>query len=58
MNCIKRMFVKPKIKGNIKTDGDKVYHIPGGRNYESTVAEEMFYTEKEAEKAGYRKAKR
>ncbi|OPA77009.1 nuclease [Paenibacillus selenitireducens] len=49
---------KPTIKGNINRKGEKIYHVPGGASYESTKAEEMFYTEAEAEKAGYRKAKR
>lgn len=46
------------IKGNINAKGDKIYHKPGGASYEQTIAEEMFCTEKEAEEAGFRAAKR
>jgi hypothetical protein len=46
----------PQIKGNINSKGDKVYHVPGGRYYEGTKAEEMFCSEAEAEAAGYRKS--
>ncbi|MGC6588089.1 thermonuclease family protein [Paenibacillus sp. Dod16] len=48
---------KPKIKGNINSKNEKIYHIPGGRNYEETKAEEMYCSEEEAIAAGYRKAK-
>jgi micrococcal nuclease len=46
------------IKGNINTKGEKIYHVPTGSYYERTKAEEMFCTEAEAKKAGYRKAMR
>lgn len=49
---------EPKIKGNINSKGEKIYHKPGGASYEQTVAEEMFCTEQEAEQAGFRAAKR
>lgn len=55
---IKRLFVKPKIKGNIRVDGRKIYHVPGGRLYNAVKAEELFYTEEEAIKAGFTKAKK
>lgn len=47
------------IKGNISRTGDKVYHLPGSRDYERTVIEEasgerMFCTEDEAKAAGWR----
>lgn len=49
----------PKIKGNLTTyNGENIYHMPGGQYYEITDAEEMFCTEEEAEKAGYRRSKR
>lgn len=54
----KRIFVKPKVKGNIKPNGEKIYHIPEGRFYESTKAEVMFHTEEDAIKAGFVKSKR
>ena len=48
----------PRIKGNINSRGEKIYHVPGGRHYDVTVAEEWFCTEEEAMEAGYRKAAR
>jgi micrococcal nuclease len=48
---------EPKIKGNINSRGEKIYHLPGGRYYEQTKAEMMFCTEEEALAAGFRKAK-
>lgn len=45
------------IKGNINSKGEKIYHVPGGRFYEKTVAEEYFETEDEAIASGYRKSK-
>ncbi|MBO8138732.1 MAG: thermonuclease family protein [Desulfotomaculum sp.] len=44
------------IKGNINSRGEKIYHVPGGKYYEQTVPEEWFFTEEEAQKAGYRKS--
>ncbi|CAM3990942.1 phospholipase D-like domain-containing protein [Cohnella lubricantis] len=46
----------PQIKGNINAKGDKIYHVPGGAQYEATKPEAMFCTEDEAVSAGYRKA--
>lgn len=46
------------IKGNISSTGEKIYHVPGGAYYDKTVAEEWFYTEEEAQAAGYRKSQR
>ncbi|MFJ7950886.1 thermonuclease family protein [Lysinibacillus sp. NPDC096418] len=45
------------IKGNINSKGNKIYHVPGQRDYENTVAEEMFCTNEEAEAAGFIPAK-
>ncbi|KOS66748.1 thermonuclease [Lysinibacillus contaminans] len=45
------------IKGNINSKGNKIYHTPGQRDYENTVAEEMFCTKEEAEAAGFIPAK-
>lgn len=45
------------IKGNINSKGNKIYHMPGQRDYENTVAEEMFCTKEEAEEAGFIPAK-
>jgi len=47
----------PKIKGNINSKKEKIYHLPGSPAYDRTIAEEMFCTEEEALAAGYRKAK-
>lgn len=48
---------QPKIKGNINSNNEKIYHVPEGRYYDATIAEEMFCTEEEAIAAGYRKSK-
>jgi micrococcal nuclease len=48
---------KPKIKGNINSRNEKIYHVPGGKYYDQTKAEKMFCTEEEAIAAGYRKSK-
>ncbi|KYD00100.1 hypothetical protein B4102_1112 [Heyndrickxia sporothermodurans] len=47
-----------KIKGNINSKGEKIYHLPNGQNYQQTKAESWFCTENEAKKAGYRKSQR
>ncbi|MDF2721916.1 MAG: hypothetical protein K0Q59_1591 [Paenibacillus sp.] len=46
----------PKIKGNINSKNEKIYHLPGGSSYEQTKAEMMFCTEEDAAHAGFRKA--
>jgi endonuclease YncB( thermonuclease family) len=51
------------IKGNISRKGDKVYHLPGSRDYDRTVIDEasgerMFCTEDEAKAAGWRAPRR
>ena len=45
------------IKGNVNSKGNKIYHMPGQRDYDNTVAEEMFCTTEEAEQAGFVPAK-
>ena len=45
------------IKGNINSKGNKIYHMPGQKDYDNTVAEEMFCTKEEAEQAGFALAK-
>jgi micrococcal nuclease len=50
------------IKGNISLDGEKIYHVPGGKYYEQTViepekGERWFCSEAEALAAGWRKSK-
>lgn len=47
------------IKGNINSKKDKIYHIPGWRDYEKTKidtgkGERWFCTEEEAKSAGWR----
>ena len=49
---------EPTIKGNINSNGEKIYHIPSGQYYQITKAEEMFCTEKDAQEAGFRKSER
>lgn len=51
------------IKGNISRTGEKIYHVPGGANYEQVKIDEaagelFFCTEEEAVAAGWRKALR
>jgi endonuclease YncB( thermonuclease family) len=48
-----------KIKGNINSKGDRIYHLPGSSNYERTrldpsAGERWFCSEEEALKAGWR----
>lgn len=45
------------IKGNINRKGEKIYHLPGGKYYQRTKAERVFYSEEEARKADFRKSK-
>jgi len=49
------------IKGNIARDGERIYHVPGGRYYGVTVmnlaaGERWFCTEPEAAAAGWRRS--
>lgn len=45
------------VKGNINAKGEKIYHLPGGRYYTQTKAEQLFCNEKAATEAGFRKSK-
>lgn len=50
-----------KIKGNISSKGEKIYHTPGCNSYDKTVistsvGEKWFCTEQDARDAGWRKA--
>ncbi len=52
-----------RIKGNISRKGARIYHVPGGRYYESTRispsrGERWFCTEAEARAAGWRRSRR
>ena len=52
-----------RIKGNINTRGERIYHVPSGRFYKQTRIDESkgerwFCTEEEAVAAGWRKARR
>ena len=47
------------IKGNISAGGQRIYHLPGSRDYERTrvndrAGERMFCSEDEAKAAGWR----
>ncbi len=44
------------VKGNIRGDGEKIYHVPGGRSYGATDPERCFATSADAEAAGFRPA--
>lgn len=45
------------VKGNINKKGDRIYHVPSGRFYQTVKAVTYFRSEKAAEKAGYRKSR-
>ncbi|MDO0823088.1 nuclease-related domain-containing protein [Desulfosporosinus nitroreducens] len=45
-----------RIKGNINAKGEKIYHVPSGKYYDSTIPEEWFLTEKDAQQAGFRRS--
>lgn len=50
------------IKGNITAKGEKIYHVPGGSYYQSTViepakGERFFCSAADAEAAGWRAAR-
>lgn len=50
------------IKGNVNTQGERIYHVPGQRYYDKTVisashGEQWFCSEAEARAAGWRKSK-
>lgn len=51
-----------KIKGNISSSGEKIYHVPGGKYYDKTSIDEnkgerWFCTEEQAQTAGWRASK-
>ncbi len=51
------------IKGNISAEGERIYHVPGGKYYDATrikpaKGERWFCTETEARAAGWRRARR
>jgi micrococcal nuclease len=53
---------QPVIKGNIASDGELIYHVPGQLYYDDAViteskGERWFCTEAEAQAAGWRKSK-
>lgn len=50
------------VKGNISTNGEKIYHMPGQKYYDKTVVDESrgekyFCSEEEAQNSGFRKSK-
>lgn len=51
-----------RIKGNINGDGEKIYHVPGGRSYDETrisagTGERWFCSPEQARAAGWRAAR-
>lgn len=46
------------IKGTVSNWGDRIYHVPGGAQYNKTRADAIFATEYEAVSAGFRRSKR
>jgi endonuclease YncB( thermonuclease family) len=52
-----------QIKGNVSRNGERIYHVPGGRSYEATRIDESkgerwFCSEDEAREAGWRRSTR
>ncbi|WP_342542117.1 hypothetical protein MHH33_14355 [Paenisporosarcina sp. FSL H8-0542] len=47
-----------KIKGNISSSGEKIFHVPSGDFYDITEPEDTFCTKSAARAAGYRESKR
>lgn len=50
---------KPFVKGNINSEGEKIYHVKGGQYYDKTkidryMGERCFLSEKQAISAGWR----
>jgi hypothetical protein len=50
------------IKGNVSTQGERIYHVPGQRYYDDTRisashGERWFCSEEEARAAGWRRSK-
>ena len=50
------------IKGNVNTQGERIYHVPGDKYYEETRisashGERWFCSEQEARAAGWRRSK-
>ena len=55
--------VRCDIKGNINSNGERIYHLPGGQYYDRTKidqarGERWFCTEEKALAAGWRRSKR
>jgi endonuclease YncB( thermonuclease family) len=51
-----------QIKGNISRSGERIYHVPGGRDYgptriDKSKGERWFCSEDEARKAGWRRSR-
>lgn len=46
------------IKGNINSEGEKIYHSPGQQAYERTIPEACYATGADAEQDGFRAAQR
>jgi hypothetical protein len=44
------------VKGNVREDSVRLYHVPGQRSYDQTKPERCFATEEDARKAGYQPA--
>lgn len=62
-NLTESPYPDRKIKGNINSKNEKIYHCPGQRDYKKTEIDESkgemwFATEEEARNAGWRRAKK
>jgi len=59
----KRNRLPPLVKANVRSWGERIYHVPGGEFYDVTdvawfADEGMFYTEEQAESEGWRRSRR
>lgn len=46
------------VKGNVNTNGERIYHVPGGAFYDRTSPERCFTSTAAAEAAGFRRSAR
>lgn len=58
-----RNRLPPLVKANVRSWGERIYHVPGGEFYDVTdvawfADEGLFYTEEQAESKGWRRSSR
>ena len=57
-NLVSQDCADPNIKGDVSSDGKKVYYLPKSPDYKKIIADTFFCSEKYAKDAGYTKSKR